>query len=135
MEQGNHVDEEIFELHAEVCRTLSNPRRLQVISALRDGELAVNQIRARLGRIGKANLSQHLAVMRQKGVVSARRDGTLVYYRISNPKIVRAFDLMREVLFEQMTGKEALLKRFARSARAGGGRKVPAAPRPPARAR
>jgi len=116
------MDEEIFELHADVCRTLSNPKRLKILNALRDGEMPVSQILAKMGRIGKANLSQHLAVMRQKGVVATRREGNLIYYRISSPKIIQACDLMREVLFEQLAGKGALFLRYAESARAKHGR-------------
>ena len=109
------MDEEIFELHADVCRTLSNPKRLKILNALRDGEMPVGQILANMGRIGKANLSQHLSVMRQNGVVATRRDGNLIYYRISSAKIIQACDLMREVLFEQLAGKGALLLRYTKS--------------------
>jgi len=109
------MDEEIFELHADVCRTLSNPKRLKILNALRDGEMAVSQILAKTGRIRKANLSQHLAVMRLKGVVATRRDGNLIYYRIANAKIIQACDLMREVLFEQLAGKGALLLRYTKA--------------------
>jgi len=125
------VDEEIFELHADVCRTLSNPKRLKVLNALRDGEMQVSRILAEMGRIGKANLSQHLAVMRQKGVVAARREGNLIYYRISSPKIIQACDLMREVLFEQLEGKGALFMKYAKSVGTGHGRHA----RPSARSR
>ncbi len=116
------MDEEIFELHADVCRTLSNPKRLKILNALRDGEMQVGRILAKMGRIGKANLSQHLAVMRQKGVVAARREGNLIYYRISSAKIIQACDLMREVLFEQLEGKGALFLRYAKSKETGHGR-------------
>ena len=113
------MDEELFELHADVCRTLSNPKRLQILNALRAGELPVSSIRARVGRIGKANLSQHLAVLRQKGVVSTRREGTNIFYRISSPKIIQACDLMREVLFEQLAGKGDLLMRYVKAGSRG----------------
>ena len=120
------MDEEIFDLHADVCRTLSNPKRLKILNALRDGEMPVGQIRAKMGRIGKANLSQHLAVMRQKGVVATRREGNLIYYRISSPKIIQACDLMREVLFEQLAGKGALLLRYTGPAGVKHGRRAKA---------
>jgi DNA-binding transcriptional ArsR family regulator len=110
------MDEEIFELHADVCRTLSNPKRLKILNVLRDGEMQVSRILEKVGRIGKANLSQHLAVMRQKGVVATRREGNLIYYRISSPKIIQACDLMREVLFEQLEGKGELFLRYGKSA-------------------
>ena len=125
------MDEEIFELHADVCRTLSNPKRLKILNALRDGEMQVSRILAKMGRIGKANLSQHLAVMRQKGVVAARREGNLIYYRISSPKIIQACDLMREVLFEQLEGKGALFLKYTKSTETGYGKRT----RPPDRSR
>ncbi|MDP2689948.1 MAG: metalloregulator ArsR/SmtB family transcription factor, partial [Deltaproteobacteria bacterium] len=56
---------EIFELQAEICKTLANPKRLEIISALKDGELSVGDLVERLG-ITKANVSQHLAVLRQR---------------------------------------------------------------------
>ncbi len=118
------MDDQIFELHADVCRTLSNPKRLKILNALRGGEMPVGQILGKMGRIGKANLSQHLAVMRHKGVVSTRRDGNLIYYCISSPKIIQACDLMREVLFEQLAGKGAMLLRYTRSAGGKHGRRT-----------
>ena len=118
------MDDEIFELHADVCRTLSNPKRLKVLNALRDGEMPVGQILGKVGRTGKANLSQHLAVMRQKGVVATRRQGNLIYYRISSPKIIQACDLMREVLLEQLAGKGALLLRYTGRAEVKHGRQA-----------
>jgi ArsR family transcriptional regulator len=104
-------DETLFELHAEVCKIFSHPKRLQIIEALRENELTVSELIARL-RLPKANVSQHLAVLRQKKVVMTRRDGLSIYYRISNPKIIQACDLMRHVLVEQLEEGERLAKKF-----------------------
>ena len=59
--------------------------------------------------ISKANLSQHMGVLRSKGVVLARREGLNISYRISNPKIIQACNLMREVLLEQLQEKGNLV--------------------------
>ncbi|OGO27366.1 MAG: hypothetical protein A2Z16_05460 [Chloroflexi bacterium RBG_16_54_18] len=91
----------LYELHASICQTLSNPKRLEVIECLRDRELPVIRL-AELTHINQANLSQHLALMREKGILIARREGVNVYYRLSNPKISQACDLMRQVLLEQL---------------------------------
>lgn len=123
LDRESVMDNEIFELHADVCRTLSNPKRLQILNALRDGEMSVNEILARVGRIRLANLSQHLAVMRQKGVVATRREGNLIYYRIESLKIIKACDLMREVLFEQLAGKGELLLRYTKTSSGKYGRR------------
>ena len=93
--------ERLFELHAEVCKTLSNPVRLRIINELQDGEITVGSLAKKLG-VRQAHVSQHLAVLRQRGVVKTRRDGPNIYYAISNQKIVKAFSLMREVLLEQL---------------------------------
>jgi len=101
---------QVFNMHAEVCKTLANPKRLEIIYALKEGELSVGELVKRLG-ISKANVSQHLAVLRQRRVVTARREGVNIYYRISNPKIVKACALMREVLVEQLTEEEKAVKK------------------------
>ncbi len=95
------MDDEIFRLHAEVCKIMAHPRRLQIISALRDGEATLAELTLELN-VAKANVSQHLSQMRQRGIVERRRAGAEVYYRIANEKIVKACDLMREVLLEQL---------------------------------
>lgn len=102
---------QVFELHAEVCKTLANPKRIEIINLLRSGEKPVGWLLQKTGLL-KANLSQHLSVMRQRGIVKARKEGLTAYYRIANPKIVRACDLMREVLFEQMKEKKEVLRKW-----------------------
>jgi ArsR family transcriptional regulator len=95
------ADPQLYELHASICQTLANPKRLEVIDRLRGGEKSVTEL-AEAMKISQANLSQHLAVMRQKGIVTTRREGLNVYYRLSNPKIIKACDLMRQVLLEHL---------------------------------
>ena len=95
------MDKRIYELHADVCKTMSNPKRLEIINLLRDGEKSVEELTSDM-KIRKANLSQHLAVMRAKRIVETRRDGLKIYYKIANPKVVKACDIMREVLMEQL---------------------------------
>ncbi len=102
---------EIFEMQAEICKTLANPKRLEIINALKDGELSVGDLVERLG-ITKANVSQHLAVLRQNRVVTTRRDGVNIYYRINNPKIIEACSLMKSVLLEQLEENERLARRI-----------------------
>ena len=92
---------ELYVLHAEICKTLANPKRLEILNALGKAEVSVAQL-VRTLRLPKANVSQHLAVLRSRGVVKARREGLNVYYRVANPKIIRACNLMREVLTEHL---------------------------------
>jgi DNA-binding transcriptional ArsR family regulator len=101
-------DQQLFELHASICQTLANPKRLEIIAHLRDGEKTVTELMDVM-QISQANLSQHLGLMRQKGVVIARREGLNIYYRLSNPKIIQACDLMRQVLLENLESGAVLV--------------------------
>lgn len=95
------TDRQLYELHASICHTLSNPKRLEIIDRLRNGELSVTELADAL-EISQSNLSQHLSIMRQKGIVTTRREGLNVFYSLSNSKIVQACDLMRQVLLEHL---------------------------------
>lgn len=88
------------------------PKRLEIINLLRDGEKTVNDLAEQTGVL-QANISQHLTVLRQNNVVTTRRDGANVYYKIANPKILQACDLMREVLIEKLAENETLAKRIS----------------------
>lgn len=104
----------LYELHADVCKTLANPKRIEIINLLRSGEMPVAELLKKTGLL-KANLSQHLAVMRSKGIVKSRKEGLTVYYRIANPKIVKACDLMREVLYELMRERGKMLEKWGKT--------------------
>jgi ArsR family transcriptional regulator len=91
----------LFESQAAICKTFANPWRLRIVETLGDGELTVSQLVEALG-IPKSNVSQHLGIMREKGVVDYRREGGHVYYWLSSPKILSACRLMREVLLERL---------------------------------
>lgn len=94
-------DRTIFDLHAQICQALGNGKRLEILDVLRHGERSVGELATALG-IRKANVSQHLMVLRAKGIVMARREGQAVYYRLVSPKVSQACDLMREVLLQRL---------------------------------
>ncbi len=98
----NDSNKRVFKLHAELCKTLANPTRLEILSLLRDGRKSVGEL-ASLTGVRQATVSQHLAVLRQRGVVSTNREGTNVYYAVANPKITKACDIIRDVLFEYIS--------------------------------
>jgi DNA-binding transcriptional ArsR family regulator len=98
---------EVLKLQAELCKALSDPNRLHIIMELRGGERTVNELTDMLG-LKQSNTSQHLAVLRRVGVVSPRRDGSAVYYRLANPKIAEACDLVHEVIAEQLKNHQLL---------------------------
>jgi ArsR family transcriptional regulator len=103
--------EKIFELHADVCKVFS--KRLEILNTLRDRELTASELIDKIG-LSKANLSQHMSILKSKGVVLSRREGVNIYYRISNAKIIQACDLMREVLLEQLQEKGKMVASLRR---------------------
>lgn len=99
----------LIEMQARICHVLSSPRRLEVLYALRDGEVSAGEL-ARLLDTSQANVSQHLALMRQHGMVTARKDGQTMYYRLVSREILGACDAVRRVLLEQLTRQQELLQ-------------------------
>ena len=94
------LEAELRDLHERVCKAISDPKRLLIISVLRDGEVSVGEIAESLG-VSQSNASQHLAVLRERGIVTTRRAGTSVYYSLRSRKILTAIDLMREFLADE----------------------------------
>jgi DNA-binding transcriptional ArsR family regulator len=88
--------DELFALHASFCQGLSDPKRLLIVAVLRDGEKSVGELGQLVGA-RQSNVSQHLALMRHLGLVEARRVDGNVLYRLADPRIVQAVDLLRAV--------------------------------------
>ncbi|MBI2485915.1 MAG: winged helix-turn-helix transcriptional regulator [Deltaproteobacteria bacterium] len=93
-----------------MCKVFSNPKRLEIINTLREGEMSVSQISKRLG-IPMGNLSQHLNMMKERGILNSRKEGNVVYYKLANPKMLKAFDILREILFERISQERVLIQR------------------------
>ena len=104
------MDKKIYDLHAEICKTLANPKRLEIINALRDGEKNVSEL-VGIVNISQTNISQHLTILRQKNIVSARRDGSHIYYKLAYPEMIKACEIIRDVLQKQLAGNTRLSNR------------------------
>jgi ArsR family transcriptional regulator len=94
--------DEVYRLQAEVLKTLSSPKRLEILHLLADAPREVGRLAEELG-VSQPNVSQHLAVMRAAGVVQAERDGREVRYSLCDPEIVVACETMRGVLVRRLT--------------------------------
>lgn len=92
---------EIYKIHAEMCKVFSNPTRLEILNLLRDKEMSVTELIEK-AKLSQANISQHLSIMKSKGIVTSNRKGKNIYYKLINPKIIKAFDLIREILSERI---------------------------------
>ncbi len=103
------MEDQLYTYHAEMCKVFSHPKRLALINLLRDKEMSAGELGERLG-LTPANLSQHLTMMRERHILISRKEGNMVYYQIANPRLLEAFDMLREILFEQIRQDAALIQ-------------------------
>lgn len=108
MKEGN---KEIYALHAEVCKALAHPLRIEVIDLLQKGELCFSDILERTGGL-KSNLSQHLSIMTNSGILNVRKDSRCNYFKLSSSKVAKACSLMREVLVKDLKKKQRIIKNY-----------------------
>jgi ArsR family transcriptional regulator len=103
------MEDQIYAYHAEMCKVFSHAKRLELINLLRVEEVSAGELGEKLG-LAPANLSQHLTMMKERHILVSRKEGNVVYYRIANPRLIEAFDLLREILFEQIRQDAALIQ-------------------------
>lgn len=99
--------QEVFQLHEKLYKALANQKRVEIIHLLRDKELSVSDMQNMLG-LPQANLSQHLGVLREHGLVRSRRHGKTIHYKLAHTNLMRASDLIREMLIDQNQGDATL---------------------------
>ena len=97
----NGFVEEIHQLHADLCQALADPKRILILYALSEHSLTVGELTELLG-IRQSNVSQHLAVLRDRGLVASERDGTSIHYSLKYPMVIEALDQLRGVLKEKL---------------------------------
>jgi len=104
----------ILKLQADVCKIFANDKRLGIIDLLKNREMSNSELMQKTG-LSKVTMSQHMNVLKSKGVIVVRREGVQLYYRIANPKIIQACNLMREVLIEQLQEREKVVSRLIKA--------------------
>ena len=107
------MDKIIYKKHAEMCKVFTSPIRVEILDILRNGTKSVNEL-VELTGINQSNISQHLQIMREKGIVIAEKKGNHVFYSLANPKISVAFGILREILTDQLAESEALFKSISK---------------------
>ena len=90
---------QLFKLQENVFKALAHSRRLEIIHLLRDQELTVTQIYEMLD-LPQANVSQHLQVLKHQDIVSAKKEGKKITYKIAHAKFLQMADMVREILQE-----------------------------------
>lgn len=102
---------ELYEIHADTCKILSNPTRLEILNLLKDRKMSVAELTEKTD-LSQANVSQHLSVMKSKGIVVSHRRGKNIYYGLAHPKIIKAFDIIKEVLAERLKKNGKIVKKL-----------------------
>ena len=97
-------ESEVMQLHAEVCAALSEPKRLMIIYELADGPRHVTELAAAL-HTPQPVISRHLKVLRERGVVAAERQGSMVVYSLADDRVVQALDLLRAFMAATLTDR------------------------------
>lgn len=91
IDQHEHI-----ETAARALKAIAHPLRLKIVCVLGDGEICVQDIVEAVGT-SQSNISQHLAILREKGVLQTRKAANRVYYRIADPRMLQLIGMMREV--------------------------------------
>ncbi|NNN16458.1 MAG: winged helix-turn-helix transcriptional regulator [Acidimicrobiaceae bacterium] len=91
-----------------MCMALNDPKRLMVLWALREGPHSVGEL-SDLLESPPSNVSQHLAILRTRGLVDTERQGNSIYYHLRHPKIIVAIDLLREVLRDEIDRRSGIV--------------------------
>jgi DNA-binding transcriptional ArsR family regulator len=94
---------------AEFFKALAHPLRISILDALREGELTVNEV-SRKFDVGSANASQQLAVLRNKNIVTARKEGSNVFYSVTDPTLFKLLDIAREIFNNHLIGVRSMLE-------------------------
>ena len=102
------IDRMVFERQAQICKAFASPVRLQILDLVSKGECGAGELQEKLG-VSKANLSQHMAVLKAAGVVSTRRDGQQIFYVLTLPEVKQACQLIHKVLVAQVEGARKML--------------------------
>lgn len=91
---------------AALLRALSNEKRLMILCQLGEGEMAVGQLLPLVG-LSQSALSQHLAKLRDEALVSTRRDGTTIFYRIADPAVLKVIAVLAEIYCPTVSPEKA----------------------------
>ncbi len=102
------------QLVADLFKALGHPTRVKILDILRQGEICVCEMAPRL-ELEQSNVSQHLAILRNQGLVTFYKDGLRVVYRLANPKVVLLLDAAAELLTRQIQVQQSVLSQLSRN--------------------
>ncbi len=101
MKLKSPLPQEAYHKNASIYKILANSKRLEVLNILKKGEAGVDEL-LKITKLSKANLSQHLALLRHNGLVQTRRNGLNVFYKIVDPRIVEPCKILHQLRHRQL---------------------------------
>jgi DNA-binding transcriptional ArsR family regulator len=101
------LQQEISQLHAAVCDSLADPRRISILYALAEGRKNVGEL-VEVLEMNRATVSRHLKILRERSMVNSERDGVSIYYSLADQRVIEALDLLREVLAQILAQRKML---------------------------
>ena len=102
---------ELFRMQAEICQTLADPTRLEILQLLSGEPKAVKELVEETGQ-RQAKISQHLTVLRQRGIVEVERVGVEMHYSLADTRILDACKITREMLLDRLTRQGDLARQI-----------------------
>jgi DNA-binding transcriptional ArsR family regulator len=111
---NRNLEQEVSQMHAEICAGLADPTRILILYALANGRQNVTQLAGSL-QFSQPTVSRHLKVLRERGMVVADRFGTVVEYRLTDQRLIQAMDLLRAVLRDNLAHRAELAGTMAQS--------------------
>jgi ArsR family transcriptional regulator len=103
------LSQEINQLHANICSAISEPNRILLLYAIHEAPRNVNGLAEYVG-LSQSAASRHLKVLKERGLINAQRDGNQVIYFLVDERIIKALNLLRELMVENLTRRADLLK-------------------------
>lgn len=109
-----HNARPVHEVKATLFRVLGHPARVRILELLADGERSVGALQAELG-LDSGGTSQHLAALRRIGLAESRREGTTVWYRVSDDRVFDMLAAARDVITRQLAQQQTILRELSPS--------------------
>ena len=116
MNRDRRTLRKIFEMQCQICKAMGHPARLEIVDLLNGREMSAAVLLDAL-ETTKANLSKHMTLLVQAGIVDQRREGRQVYYRLTHPEIHEACTIMRSILLRRLKREEKLASAINRQER------------------
>ena len=111
------LEREVNQLHSEICAGLADPKRILILYALAEGSKNVTDLAEFLG-LPQPTASRHLKLLRERGLVTSQREGTSIFYAVSDERIIKALDMLRAVLADRLQNQAGLIESFTNDAKA-----------------